>query len=117
MHSSFFNLRNELPMNCRKQFKNIKLSSEAEREIERVKALWRQCRTKFGVDGEWLFGEYSIADAMFAPVALRFDGYSIPLNGVEEAYVNSVLQQPSIIEWIEAGKAEIEVIEQDEIEV
>jgi len=115
MHSSFANVRNELPMNCRKKFQNIKLSPEAEREIERIKTLWRNCRSLFGDEGEWLFGKYSIADAMFAPVALRFDGYNIPLAGVEQDYVRSVLKQPYIIEWIEAGKAEKEVIERDEI--
>ena len=116
MHSSFVNVRSELPMNCRKKFQNIKLSLETEREIERIKTLWRNCRTQFEDEGEWLFGKYSIADAMFAPIALRFEGYSIPLGGLEEAYVKSVLKQPCIIEWIEAGKVEIEVIEEDEIE-
>jgi len=117
MHSSFMNVRNELPMNCRKKFKNISLSHDAEREIDRIKALWRQCRTDYGKEGDWLFGKYSIADAMFAPIALRFEGYSIPMSGVEKAYVKSVLSQPSIIDWIEAGKIELEVIEEDEIGV
>ena len=53
---------------------------------------------------------------MFAPVALRFAGYSIPLDGAEEAYVTSVLAQPSIIEWMEAGKLEKEIIDEDEVE-
>ncbi len=117
MHSSFTNVRNELPMNCRKKFKDIPLSSGAEREIERITTLWRNCREQFGDAGEWLFGKYSIADAMFAPVALRFEGYSIPLGNVEGAYVQSVLKQPGIIEWIEAGKAEKEIIEEDEIKI
>ena len=117
MHSSFTNVRNELPMNCRKKFHDIRLTSEAEREIERIKTLWRQCRKEYGNEGEWLFGKYSIADAMFAPIALRFEGYSIPLGQVEKAYVKSVLNQPCIIEWIEAGKLESEVIEEDEIEI
>jgi len=116
MHTSFVNVRNELPMNCRKKFLNIKLSSKAEREIDRIKELWRKCRTQFGEEGEWLFGQYSIADAMFAPIVLRFDGYNISLTGVEEAYVQSVLKLPSIIEWVEAGKLEREIIEADEIE-
>lgn len=116
MHSSFVSVRHELPMNCRKKFHNIKLTPDAEREIERIKTLWRKCRTKFGDEGEWLFGEYSIADAMFAPVALRFDGYSIPLGDAEEAYVQSIMKQPSIVEWVAAGNAEKEVIEEDEIE-
>jgi len=116
MHSSFSNVRNELPMNCRKKFDNIELSKSAEREIERIKALWRKCRSEYGSSGEWLFGDYSIADAMFAPIALRFDGYSIPLSGIEADYVNSVLKHPSIVEWVEAGKLETEVIEADEID-
>lgn len=115
MHSSFVNIRNELPINCRKKFHDISLSPGTIREIERIKTLWRNCRTQFGGEGEWLFGEYSIADAMYAPMALRFEGYSIGLGEVEEAYVRSILKQPSIVEWIEAGKAEKEVIEQSEI--
>jgi len=115
MHSSFSSVRNELPMNCRKKFENIELSKSAEREIGRIKALWRKCRSEYGNTGEWLFGDYSIADAMFAPIALRFDGYSIPLSGIEADYVNSVLKHPSIVEWVEAGKLETEVIEADEI--
>jgi len=116
MHSSFINIRNELPMNCRKQLENIKLSGEAEREIARVKWLWRKCRSDYGADGQWLFGDYSIADAMFAPVALRFSEYGIRLNGVEADYVDSVLKHPGIIEWIEAGRLESEVIGTNEIE-
>lgn len=115
MHSSFMNVRNELPMNCRKQFKNIILSSAAEHEVERIQSLWRQCRTEFGQGGEWLFGEFSIADAMFAPIALRFAGYSIALGEVETDYIKMVLEQPCIIEWVKAGAAETEVIEEDEI--
>jgi len=115
MHSSFGNVRNEFPMNCRKKFNNIKPSKEAAREIERIKALWNKCRSSYGKDGEWLFGNYSIADAMFAPIVLRFEGYNIPLEGVEKAYVDSVMKQPCIIGWIAAGKQEKEVIEMDEI--
>jgi len=115
MHSSFYDLRCELPMNCRKQFDSIKLSVAAEGDVERVKELWRQCREKFGSNGEWLFGKYSIADAMFAPIALRFAGYGISLNGVGKDYVQSVLNHPSIVEWIEAAKAEKQIIDSDEI--
>jgi len=116
MHSSFSNVRNEMPMNCRKKFQKIELSSAALKEIDRIKDLWRQCRSQFGANGEWLFGDYTIADAMYAPIALRFYGYSIPLTGVEETYIQSVLRQPGIIDWIEAGKAETEILEENEID-
>ncbi len=115
MHSSFMNVRNELPMNCRKKFSSFTITHDAELEIERIKSLWRRCRELYGADGQWLFGKYSIADAMFAPIALRFDGYNISLDGVEGDYLRSVLNQPAIMEWVEAGKAETEVIEEDEI--
>jgi glutathione S-transferase len=116
MHSSYLNIRNELPMNCRKVFNAIKLSNEAAREVDRISWIWRKCRNEYGNTGEWLFGEFTIADAMFAPIALRFHGYSIPLSGVEESYVKSVLNHPGIIDWIEAGKLESEIIEEAEIE-
>ena len=115
MHSSFSNVRNELPMNCRKKFNNIKLSTEAKKEVERIISLWRKCRKQYSAEGEWLFGKYSIADAMFAPIALRFDGYNIALEGIEKEYVQSVLNQPCIIDWIAAGKLEKETIDADEI--
>ena len=115
MHSSFSNVRNEMPMNCRKVFNNISFTTNALHEIERITALWSLCHEKYGTHGEWLFGEYSIADAMYAPVALRFAGYSVPLNGYPANYVQNVLDQPFIKEWIEAGKQEKEVIAEDEI--
>lgn len=116
MHSSYPNMRNELPMNCRKRLDHIDLSAATAREIDRIKSLWRKCRREYGNRGEWLFGEFSIADAMFAPVALRFYGYGIPLADVEKRYVASVLNHPGMIEWIEAGKLEKEVIAANEIE-
>ncbi len=117
MHSSFPAVRGEMPMNCRKSFDNFLLSEQAEREVRRIKSLWWECRARFGEGGEWLFGKYSIADAMFAPVALRFHGYGVPLSGVDAEYVQSVLNQPCIQEWIEAGRRETEVIEADEVVV
>jgi glutathione S-transferase len=115
MHSSFPNVRRELPMNCRKRFSDIVLSGEAKREIDRISWLWDKSRTEYGDEGDWLFGEFSIADAMFAPVALRFYGYNISLNTLQAKYIETVLAHPAIIQWIEAGKLESEVIQADEI--
>jgi glutathione S-transferase len=116
MHSSFPNLRNELPMNCRKQFSGRPLSAQAQREITRVMQIWQRCRTEYGSHGDWLFGNFSIADAMYAPVTLRFAGYAIPLDETAQAYVQTMLAHPAIIGWIEAGKQETEIIEMDEVE-
>lgn len=117
MHSSFSHVRNEMPMNCRRQFSNINFSDEAKREVERIRQLWRGCREQYQSEGKWLFGQFSIADAMFAPVVLRFSGYNIPLDGLELEYMEHVLAHPAIMEWIEAGKRETEVIAEDEIDI
>lgn len=115
MHSSFSHVRGEMPMNLRKHFPNYQLSDAALREVERIKSLWRMCREQYGQGGEWLFADYSIADAMYAPIVMRFVGYDVPLDGIEKAYVESVLNQPALQEWIDAGKMEVEVINEDEI--
>ncbi len=117
MHSSFVNVRNELPMNCRRTFHGVALSTEAEKEVERIRQIWQTCRATFGAGDDWLFGSFSIADAMYAPVALRFAGYSIPLTGPEEVYVRTVLEHPAIGEWMAAGRQETEIIEMDEIKI
>ena len=115
MHSSYSNIRKELPMNCRKSFTSVVPSEDAQSEIKRVAHLWNQARTLYGDSGEWLFGGYSIADAMFAPLALRFHGYNIELDTACKAYINSTLSHPGIVEWVEAGKLETEVILEDEV--
>lgn len=115
MHSSFFGVRHELPMNCRKKFDNITLSQEAQEDVLRIQHLWSECRTKYAHDGKWLFGKFSIADAMFAPIALRFDGYNIPLSDESKEYVQNILNHPYIVEWVNAGTLETEIIEEDEI--
>jgi glutathione S-transferase len=115
MHSSFHNVRNELPMNCRKRFQNIPLSDEAKREVDRIGWLWEKCRTDYGTGGDWLFGEFTIADAMFVPVALRFYGYNIALDHIQAQYVETVMAHPDIREWIQAGMQESEIIPADEI--
>lgn len=111
MHSSFTYIRNELPMNCRKSFETISLTEEAKHEIKRVKFLWNQCRNQFKDKGEWLFGAFSIADAMFAPIAIRFNGYNIPANDIEQNYINAILNHPNIQEWIEDAKQETETLD------
>lgn len=116
MHSSFASLREELPMNCRKRFCDLPRSAAAEHEIGRVKAIWRRCRSDYGSSGDWLFGDFSIADAMYAPVALRFFGYTVPLEGIEAAYVETVLAHPAVGAWRAAGAAEQEVIAMDEVD-
>jgi len=111
MHSSYSNLRSELPMNCRKNFHDISLSEKTEHDVQRVLSLWRHCRGQYGAAGEWLFGGFSIADAMFAPVVLRLHGYNIPVGDVAQQYMQTVLDLPALQEWIDSSKAETEIID------
>ena len=102
-------------MNCRKSFKNFQPSPQVTEEVQRIKSIWNKCRTQYGNDGKWLFGEYSIVDAMFAPIVLRFDIYGIKLDGIEQEYSQTVLSQKHIIDWVKSSKQETEVIASDEI--
>ena len=115
MHSSFTAMRDELPMNCRKIFSSLNLSDKAHEDIDRVTALWRYFRRRYKDKGSWLFGEFSIVDAMYVPVVLRFNGHGITLNQIEQEYSDFVLSQQAIIDWCEAGKKESEIILRNEI--
>jgi len=119
MHSSFMALRNALPMNCRKHFPGFKITAEVQQDIKRISDLWSVCRDRFGSNSSqnnpWLFGEYSIADAMFAPVVLRLAGYDVKTNQLASEYISATLALPELQDWIEAGKAETEIIEMDEV--
>ncbi|MCP3869132.1 MAG: glutathione S-transferase [Gammaproteobacteria bacterium] len=114
MHSSFPDLRNEMPMNCRRRFVGFKPSDAAHRDIQRVLAIWKACRTRFGEGGPWLFGQFSVADCMFAPVVMRLIGYQIPLDEIGSEYANTLYGSSAARDWIERGKGEPEVIEEDE---
>ena len=115
MHSGFFALRNELPMNCRKQYANFELSTDVLNEVARIKAIWSECRERFHMDGDWLCGEFSIVDCMFAPVVIRFHGYGVVLEGDLKVYADQVLSHPHVADWMKDGENESEVIEMAEV--
>lgn len=102
MHSGFPALRNELSMNCRKRVKNHPTSKDAQADIARVKSIWREARERFGSNGPFLFGAFGIADAMYAPVVLRFVSYDVALDPVERAYADAILALPALQEWLAA---------------
>lgn len=115
MHAGFTALREELPFNCRTRRLGVMPSQAAQAEIGRIAALWKTCRqTVRGEEGPWLFGRFTCADAMFAPVALRFHTYDIALPEEAKTYVSTVRQDHHVQTWIQAACAETAVIPEEE---
>ena len=110
MHSGFIAIRDELPQNLRArvQLDLDSLSDTCRSQIARVDEIWAECRERHGAGGEWLYGEYSIADVMFAPVALRFVTYSVPVSARSQEFVDAVLRSESVQAWAEAARSEAE---------
>ena len=115
MHAGFAALRSAYPMNIRARDRRVPMSVPLAADIGRLDALWRDCRRRFGGAGPWLFGAYSAADAMYLPVAFRFQTYGAAGLGTESrAYLATALADPVIEPWIRAALAETEVIANDE---
>jgi glutathione S-transferase len=106
MHGGFLPLRRHLPMNIHRTPSARDIPGEVQADIDRVAAIWRDCRTRFGSGGECLFGGFTIADAMYAPVVSRFRSYGVRLGPVEEAYCSSIMVLPAMQEWVAAAVAE-----------
>jgi glutathione S-transferase len=115
MHSGFGALRSQWPMNARARHRKTTDDETRGGEIARIQQLWAECRSRFGASGPWLFGEYSVADAMYAPVVLRFRTYGPQLGEVAASYVATTLADPHMREWIDAASAEPWTIEASEI--
>ena len=115
MHAGFMALRRAMPMNCRASKPGRGMADGVAADIERVGAIWRDCRERFGAGGALLFGGFTIADAMFAPVASRFRTYGVALDPVSTAYVQAVHALPAMRSWIAAAEAEPHTVDQFEI--
>ena len=99
MHSGFMALRQTLPMDAGRDFPDFTPPEDAQADIERIRALWGDCRRRFGAMGDFLFGRWSMADAMFAPVVLRFESYRVAQDEVGEAYMKAMLDLPGMRQW------------------
>jgi glutathione S-transferase len=115
MHSGFTGIRNALPMNCKKHFPDYPIEADVQQDIDRIVAVWDYCRACSNTNGNWLLGEFSGADAMFAPVVMRMIGYDVKLSDFASDYTQMVLENNAMQEWIRAGKQESHVIEEDEV--
>lgn len=115
MHSGFPILRSQWPMNARATGRKTAANSERAAEITRIESLWNECRSRFGGNGPWLFGEYSVADAMYAPVVLRLRTYGASVRESSSAYMATVLSDPHMRDWLVAAAAESWTIEASEL--
>jgi glutathione S-transferase len=106
MHSGFTALRQQLPMNCRKRVAATAIDAEAIVDVERVKAIWVEARRRRGAAGRFLFGDFGIADAMYAPIVLRFASYGIALDGETRRYADAILALPALQEWLAEAACE-----------
>ncbi len=114
MHSGFAALREHLPMNMRSSFPNRGVTPEVQADINRITAIWRDCRKRFGEGGPFLFGSFTNADAMYAPVVSRFRTYKIELDEAAQEYTDAVWALPALQEWLTAAKNEPMIIESAE---
>ncbi len=115
MHSGFAALRNQMNMNIRNRVTGVVATEETRADIVRIVELWNDCRSRFGKAGPFLFGAFTIADAMFAPVATRFRTYGVDAGKVGEAYIDAVFGDPAMAEWVKMAREETLVIAKYEL--
>ncbi len=107
MHSGFAGLRGAMSMNLRMSFPGKGRTAAAQADIGRISEIWEECLSRFG-HHQFLFGEFGIADAYFAPVVTRFRTYGVSLAPALNAYCERVLAHPAVARWVSEGVAEPE---------
>lgn len=116
MHAGFAALRKHCPMNMRRDPRKIReLAPEVQADVARIDAIWTDCRNRFGQGGPFLFGAFSNADAMYAPVVSRFASYAIPVGKAARAYMEAVVALPAWKDWEKDGRAERWVMPGNEV--
>ncbi len=106
MHGGFLPLRQALPMNLGKRFETPVLSDETKANVERIEEIWWTTLERYGGQAGYLFGGFSAADAMFAPVVSRLDTYRVPVASYTRSYMDMVLSHPAFLEWKQAALTE-----------
>ncbi|HEX6011259.1 MAG TPA: glutathione S-transferase family protein, partial [Geminicoccaceae bacterium] len=108
MHSGFQALRTFLPMDFAARFDPPgRLLAPVQADVARILEIWTECRLRHGRAGPFLFGTFTIADAMFAPVCSRFATHAVPIDPLSQAYVDHVMALPAMLEWGRAAAAEV----------
>jgi glutathione S-transferase len=116
MHAGFQPLRRQCPMNMWRPVKKLALSAETAANVARIDAMWSDCRAHFGNGGAFLFGQFTAADAMYAPVVSRFHTYGAEVGAASAAYMRAVMALPAWHEWYAAALKEEWVLEEDEVD-
>ena len=106
MSSGFQALREQWPMNARAGGRRTPLSPALQRDVTRVETIWRDCRERAAASGPWLLGSYTLADAMYAPVVLRFRTYGAEVSPATRQYMETVLADALMQEWLAAAALE-----------
>ena len=114
MHAGYRDLRTNMPMNIRSRHPGKGMTPEVRANIDRIEQLWGQARSRFGAGGAFLFGRFCAADAMFAPVVMRFATYGVACGPVAARYCEAVRAAPGVRAWIEGALAETQFVPEDE---
>jgi glutathione S-transferase len=115
MHAGFAALRRDCPMNIRRAVKKHIVSPEAQKQAERIDALWTDARQRYGKGGDFLFGSFGNADAMYAPIVNRFHVYDLPRSATAQAYMEAMMALPAWKEWEQVSRIESWVISSSEV--
>jgi len=111
MHSGFQALREACPFNARARDRRVPRTPGLDADVRRIDEMWADCRLRFAGGGPWLFGDYSIADAMYSSVVLRFNTYGTELSPPSREYLNTALADPPLIDWLRAAESETHRLE------
>ena len=115
MHSGFQALRSALPMNLGRRYAGRDRDPDVAANVARITGIWRDARARFGQGGPFLFGAFSGADAMYAPVVTRFETYGIEVDPVSRAYMDAVLATQAFTAWRDAALQEPWFYKDDEV--
>jgi glutathione S-transferase len=114
MHAGFVPLRSECAMNMARPVEKRQLSADAMANIARIATIWTETRNRFGADGPFLFGKFSAADAMYAPIVSRLETYAVDVAAPVQAYMQAMIALPAWQEWRRAALKETWVIQRVE---
>ncbi len=114
MHAGFRQLRSAMPVNIRASFPGKGMSAGVQHDIDRIVAIWQSCREQFGGQGQMLFGRFTVADAYYAPVVMRFMTHAVALPAAAQTYADAVRVLPAVQEWMAAARAETAFVAADE---